>query len=523
MGLRVCLVTPFAWSQPHDVNDHVAGVARELRASAIRSPSSRRPTAPATSARAPRAPERPARRRRGGRPRASHLAPQHDGRARRRRANLALALAHGAFDVVHGFEPGAAEPLVPRAPRHARARRGDVLLAGSPLLSAGQGAARTAARPDRRAARHVRGDGGGGGRALPRRLHGDLAGRRPELFRPAKKQRRIVVELVPGEREAARKAIRSLDELDGWEVVLLRQSALAGKPYVPLRLRGRVHVRTQPSAEERAALLNEASEFVPAPGGSERLALEAAAAVRRQRSRATASPTSPAELDSALPPARGPAAGDPRRQRPAVRSRVDRGRPPHAHVVVARLQRPCRGAARRGRGDRPRRDRRHRPQRVRRRARGGRAGTRSPPDRHPRRGDEDEGPGRGDRPLPARGDPARPELRGHDRRRPGPGRPRLPPSPVRPPPRHPRSRDAASAPGGDRRARGLQRTAAQGDVQRRGAALRAEVQPPPGRRLGRARAARPRHRRRAHARVPDARGVPHQPAHRPRSSGGRSR
>ena len=32
MGLRVCLVTPFAWSRPHDVNEHVAGVAQELRA-----------------------------------------------------------------------------------------------------------------------------------------------------------------------------------------------------------------------------------------------------------------------------------------------------------------------------------------------------------------------------------------------------------------------------------------------------------------------------------------------------------
>ena len=32
MGLRVCLVTPFSWSQPHSVNEHVDGVARELRA-----------------------------------------------------------------------------------------------------------------------------------------------------------------------------------------------------------------------------------------------------------------------------------------------------------------------------------------------------------------------------------------------------------------------------------------------------------------------------------------------------------
>src|SRR6202795_4648574 len=32
VGLRVCLVTPFAWSRPHDVNEHVDGLARELRA-----------------------------------------------------------------------------------------------------------------------------------------------------------------------------------------------------------------------------------------------------------------------------------------------------------------------------------------------------------------------------------------------------------------------------------------------------------------------------------------------------------
>jgi len=29
--VRIALVTPFAWSQPHDVNEHVDGLARELR------------------------------------------------------------------------------------------------------------------------------------------------------------------------------------------------------------------------------------------------------------------------------------------------------------------------------------------------------------------------------------------------------------------------------------------------------------------------------------------------------------
>ncbi|MGH3080320.1 MAG: hypothetical protein ACRDNH_04180, partial [Gaiellaceae bacterium] len=31
MALRICLVTPFSWSQPHDVNEHVAGAAEALR------------------------------------------------------------------------------------------------------------------------------------------------------------------------------------------------------------------------------------------------------------------------------------------------------------------------------------------------------------------------------------------------------------------------------------------------------------------------------------------------------------
>ena len=31
VSLRICLVTPFSWSQPHDVNEHVAGIADALR------------------------------------------------------------------------------------------------------------------------------------------------------------------------------------------------------------------------------------------------------------------------------------------------------------------------------------------------------------------------------------------------------------------------------------------------------------------------------------------------------------
>ncbi len=194
------------------------------------------------------------------------------------RANLALALAHGAFDVVHGFEPGLPS-LSYLALRDTRALAVATFFSPDRLFfpPAKAQRARLLGRIDALLATSEE-----TAEAAAERFPGDYTVISPgvdlELFHPTKKKQRIVVELVPGEREAARKAIRSLDGLDGWEVVLLRQSAPAGKPYVPHRLRGRVHVRTQPSAEERAALLNEASEFVPAPGGSDRLALEAAAA-----------------------------------------------------------------------------------------------------------------------------------------------------------------------------------------------------------------------------------------------------
>ncbi len=31
MGLCICFVTPFSWSQPNDVNEHVRGAAEALR------------------------------------------------------------------------------------------------------------------------------------------------------------------------------------------------------------------------------------------------------------------------------------------------------------------------------------------------------------------------------------------------------------------------------------------------------------------------------------------------------------
>src|SRR6516165_2748224 len=107
--VRVALVTPFAWSQPHDVNDHVAALAGELRRRGhevtVLAPSnrardlaeSRRLLLSNTASLGDFVALGPAvpisRRSRMGVPVGV-------------RASLSLALARGRFDVVHGFEPG---------------------------------------------------------------------------------------------------------------------------------------------------------------------------------------------------------------------------------------------------------------------------------------------------------------------------------------------------------------------------------------------------------------------------------
>ena len=97
------------------------------------------------------------------------------------------------------------------------------------------------------------------------------------VFRAARKANRIVVEWDPTERPSIRAAVRSLDELAGWELILLRTRPLSGRPTIPRRLRDRVHIRTARDPAARASVLASARVFVPAPHGSPGLRLEAAA------------------------------------------------------------------------------------------------------------------------------------------------------------------------------------------------------------------------------------------------------
>jgi predicted metal-dependent phosphoesterase TrpH len=279
MGLRVCLVTPFAWSRPHDVNEHVAGIARELRELGhdvtVLAPSTR-------------AADLIAGRRAlldGGGGEVIALGPAVPVSRRSRigvpvgvRANLSLALARGGYDVVHGFEPGlpslsylalrdahafaVASFLSPERLGYppGRAQRERLLGRIDQLVATSEKTAEAAAE------------------RLPGEYRVVSPGVDLELFRPGRKRRLLVLEWRPGERALSRAVVRALRVLPDWELVFLRTKPLAGRPSLPRSLRGRARVRTLRDGEARAPLLNEAAAFVPAFDGLDRVSLEAAAA-----------------------------------------------------------------------------------------------------------------------------------------------------------------------------------------------------------------------------------------------------
>jgi predicted metal-dependent phosphoesterase TrpH len=279
MGLRVCLVTPFAWSRPHDVNEHVAGVARELRLLG------HHVTVLAPSTRASDLIEGRRALLDGDGPEVIALGPALPVSRRSRigvpvgvRANLSLALARGAYDVVHGFEPGLPS-LSYLALRDARAFAVATFLSPE-RLGYPPGRAqreRLLGRIDALVATSE-----DTAQAAAERLPGDYRVVSPgvdlELFHPGEKRRLVVLEWRPGERALTRAVVRAVSTLPDWELVFLRTKPLAGRPALPGPLRGRSHVRTLRSGDVRAPLLNESEVFVPALDGLDRVALEAAAA-----------------------------------------------------------------------------------------------------------------------------------------------------------------------------------------------------------------------------------------------------
>jgi len=283
MGLRVCMVTPFAWSQPHPVNEHVAAAASELRRRGhevvVLAPSNRGLDL-AAGRRALR------RLSREGTPLEGTVAlgPAIPVSRRSRmgvplgvRANLELALSADSFDLVHAHEPGLPS-LSYLALRHTRGLsvatfHSEEALGYPPgrqqrerLLSRID--ALTAVGQKTLAAARARFPGEY--RELP---HGIEAP--PTRDGTAK---RFVLEWRADELVRARIALKALRDLPGWELLLLRTRPLAGRPYVPLAVRDRVQVRTARDPVARARALSGAAAFIPAQRGLERLALEAQAA-----------------------------------------------------------------------------------------------------------------------------------------------------------------------------------------------------------------------------------------------------
>ena len=271
-------MTPFSWSQPHDVNEHVAGVAQALRdlghSVSVLAPSNRAADLAAgrralrNGAEAPLIAVGPAvpisRRSRMGLPVGV-------------RANLATALSSGRFDVVHGFEPGlpslsylalrdahaltVASFFSPERLGYppAKARREKLLARIDALVAASPEAAHAAAQ------------------RFPGEYRILSEGVDPQLFSPGEKRQLVVLEWRPIERPLSRAVVRAMRELSDWELVFLRTKSLAGRPTIPARLRGRAYVRTGRDGKSRAPILREASIYVPALEGLSRVALEAAA------------------------------------------------------------------------------------------------------------------------------------------------------------------------------------------------------------------------------------------------------
>ena len=274
MARSVALVTPFAWSLPHDVNEHVDGLARELRARGhqvtVLAPSNR------------------ARDLAAGRRALAHGRREDFvavGPALPRigvpvgvRANLAVALADGRFDVVHGFEPGLPS-ISYLALRDAKA------LTVATFLSAD----RLAYPPARSRRERLLGrldallaTGSDVADAARERFPGDYElvplGVELDLFATTTKRTVVVLEWRQAERPLLRALARELEAHPDWELILLRTRATGARPVLPRALRGRVRARTAADGRARAEILRDASIFVPAFDGAGRVLAEARAA-----------------------------------------------------------------------------------------------------------------------------------------------------------------------------------------------------------------------------------------------------
>ena len=295
-SLKLCLASPFALAGAHPVAEHVRGVATALAARGHRVTV----LAPSSSTRALRSGRRRLRALDGGddealialdgEPLQVAVAPAVPLRQRGRRrgagipvgarANVALAVGQGGFDIVHAFEPilpGVATSALRRSPGltvatfHAPERalhypvrsgpleryraRIDALIATSPAAAA-------------QAATVYPGDY----TIIPEGIG--------PVFAPGEKDGMTIAVEWHGEgRAVVRALVKLVASTPDAELVLVwnRRSRRPLRPFVPAQARGRVHATSPENAAARAAVLAGADVFVASETGDPSLAWEARA------------------------------------------------------------------------------------------------------------------------------------------------------------------------------------------------------------------------------------------------------
>jgi hypothetical protein len=294
--LKLCLASPYALAGAHPVAEHVRGVATALAGRGHRVTV----LAPSSSTRALRSGRRRLRALDSGdaealialdgEPLQVAVAPGVPLRQRGRRrgagipvaarANVALAVGQGGFDIVHAFEP-VLPGVATSALRH------------SPGLTVA-----TFHAPDRALHYPVRGGTLERYRARIDALIGTSAAAVaqanaiypgeytiiPEgigpVFAPGTKTgRRIAVEWHADGRAVVRALVKLAASTPDVELVLIwsRRSRRPLRPFVPAQARGRVHTTSPEDAEGRAAALRDVDVFVASEGGDPSLAWEARA------------------------------------------------------------------------------------------------------------------------------------------------------------------------------------------------------------------------------------------------------
>jgi predicted metal-dependent phosphoesterase TrpH/glycosyltransferase involved in cell wall biosynthesis len=295
-SLKLCLASPFALAGAHPVAEHVRGVATALAARGHRVTV----LAPSSSTRALRSGRRRLRALDGGddealialdgEPLQVAVAPAVPLRQRGRRrgagipvgarANVALAVGQGGFDVVHAFEPilpGVATSALRHSPGltvatfHAPERALHYPVRSGPLeryRSRIDALIATSAAAAAQAATVYPGDY----IVIPEGIG--------PAFAPGEKNgTTIAVEWHGDGRAVVRALVKLVVSTPDVELVLVwnRRSRRPLRPFVPAQARGRIHAYSPEGADGRAAILAGADVFVASEGGDPSLAWEARA------------------------------------------------------------------------------------------------------------------------------------------------------------------------------------------------------------------------------------------------------